>query len=860
MDFKLAQKSNMIISVANSQLVETILDIKNIQLIPEQVSELIKIKKSLKKKLSKDPSVVHGYNAINQTLENLFFIPEVVSVTFDHNAHFKTAVKKGIHINGKRYIRFMAGAGQLRRKTVLFIDESMSEEITKRFHNGINLDKDINMSKFGAYFGLYSSSGKRVSYPRYAVVKDFKFIKKNELVDFVSEDNIVEERVMDIEVNSFDGMGLISPALSEKWSSELGLKRSAVQFIIRAPFTKGLLVSFPFHLMAEENEISTITDIYGNVHSIKDVDVILTESQFKMSSHYSSIEEHLRNSFQNRLYWFVTRTNSPDKDKDSFWTSYQYIQVLKEDTDIEKLTSDTTSFFSSISSMDRNSSILYLSGDMFEKDFSIDNLDNYYLKLLLLSEDSINDPYVYNYLVSSLNKKIRESYTGKLLVEGNYSFLIVDPSALSQHALGMRVEGVLSEGEFYSDYWNSKEKNTVISGRSPLTWRSELLRLNLVSNSNTKKWFSHLYSGTIISAFGNDTMRFADGDADGDLVFTTCNPEMISGAYEGLPVTYEKKSTPKTKFNMDILPEYETKSFGTKIGLVTNYSTTLMAMLPFYKSGSEEEREIINRLKVCRKLQGEQIDSTKGLKVGKIPEWSRRQKGNELHNSLLINKRPFFMKYLYPHKAEEYRNHHSTYEIYSWMKWGMGIDDLLLLEFKTKEQEALCLKFKNNSPLVIGSSSIMERVSRFMIQNIKELKALNRNKSFDYSVYLSGKNKEDADVLQKLESLVKEYNQIKKTMFNSDMFENKENAFEYIKNKSLEITYDYQLLTDMAVILCYKYGKNRNFVHDIFGDGITFNLINKTKIIKIPVQDSKGDFFHMYKRYSFEELELNETD
>ena len=77
---------------------------------------------------------------------------------------------------------------------------------------------------------------------------------------------------------------------------------------------------------------------------------------------------------------------------------------------------------------------------------------------------------------------------------------------------------------------------------------------------------------------------------------------------------------------------------------------------------------------------------------------------------------------------------------------------------------------------------------------------------------------------------------------------------------SLEIFYDYSLLVDMAIILCYKYGKNKNFVHDIFADGIINNLLSKTKKIKIPIQDNKrGDFTYMYNKYFFREIIINEN-
>lgn len=853
LDYQYAQRNNLLITISNSQLTETIVGIRDYSVPESELEQMIQRRAYLKRKI-KDESFREEYFSVSEKLKSHFFIKEIISVTFEHNAHFKNLSKKGFLINGKKYVHFMAGAGQLRRKTVLFIDENILEEVNKRFYNGINTSKDINMSKFGAYFGLYSSSGKKVRTPNYVVVKDFKFIKK-ELVDFVTEENNVEQREMDLEVNSFDGMGLISPKMGEAWSFELGLPKIATQFIFRGSFTKGLLVSFPFHLLAEENGITSIEDLYGNFHNIKDVDVILTESQFKMASYYSSVEEHKENSKINKLNWYVTRTN-PENDKTSFWTSYQYIQVLKDNTNIESLACDTVKFFENVSYLDRNSSILYLYGDANEKKFDIDEIDNYYLKLLLLSEESIKDPYVRNYLTSSLNKKIRESYTGKLLMEGNYSFLIIDPLALAEHALGMKVEGILKESEYYSDFWNRKEIETVVCGRSPLTWRSELRRLNLIENSRTKKWFAHFDSGIIFSAFGNDVMYLADADSDGDIIFTSSNPDMIEGCYGGIPVTYNKKPTPKTKFDIATLPEFEIKSFGTKIGLITNYSTTLMTMLSVYGENSEEGKEIIKRLKLCRKFQSEQIDLTKGLIVGKIPEWSKRKKDDDLHNSLLTNKRPFFMKYLYSHKSKEYDNHYESYNIFSWMKWGVDMYSLLNLEFKTKEQESLCEKFKRNSPLLVGSNSIMERVSRYMVQNIKEIKLSGRGVSFDYTSYLSREAKENPEIIKKLELLLKEYNQIKKTLYSSEAFENKENAFEYIKGKCFEISYDYQALTDNAVLLCYKYGKNKNFLHDIFSDGVIHNIRTKNKTALVPRKETGGKITHLYENYSMEEVSL----
>ena len=49
-------------------------------------------------------------------------------------------------------------------------------------------------------------------------------------------------------------------------------------------------------------------------------------------------------------------------------------------------------------------------------------------------------------------------------------------------------------------------------------------------------------------------------------------------------------------------------SFDSKIGYITNCSTTLYSMLPLYEKGTKEYDTIMHRLKECRVLQGNEID------------------------------------------------------------------------------------------------------------------------------------------------------------------------------------------------------------------------------------------------------------
>lgn len=52
------------------------------------------------------------------------------------------------------------------------------------------------------------------------------------------------------------------------------------------------------------------------------------------------------------------------------------------------------------------------------------------------------------------------------------------------------------------------------------------------------------------------------------------------------------------------------RGLDTKVGQITNYSTSMLAMLPMFKSEKQklQYRELEKRLKLLRKMQGEEID------------------------------------------------------------------------------------------------------------------------------------------------------------------------------------------------------------------------------------------------------------
>lgn len=97
----------------------------------------------------------------------------------------------------------------------------------------------------------------------------------------------------------------------------------------------------------------------------------------------------------------------------------------------------------------------------------------------------------------------------------------------------------------------------------------------------------------------------------GDIVCTTSNKYFVNNCYGGNPVLGEHASPKKTKITsrkLRSLYKFDGKAFNTKIGFITNCSTTMYEMLKKYTPGSVEYNTLMDRLKLCCHFQALQID------------------------------------------------------------------------------------------------------------------------------------------------------------------------------------------------------------------------------------------------------------
>lgn len=516
LDIKNARKSGEIVSIGDSQALRSLREIKGINTDEQKINDLLIERKRIKRRKSSDENSERLIE-IDKDIDNMLFVPEIVSVFVENKAHYKYIGKNGFYLNDKKFVRFSCGAGQARRNNALFINEEYEQQLKTILNNGRE-DIEITPAKFNAYFALSTSAAIPVSEPYFCVVAD-KEVERIEKVDFIyeinNEDDVVKEENKKITFNLWDGQGIISPKMAKKWANDLELDYIPSSFIVRSNFIKGLVVVIDFHKFSDEIGKRFITDIYGDKINIRDMDIILTQSQFKLWNAFSSISDYKKKLRENKLKWSISRVAPKSESKHTF-LNYQFVQSLNlNDKSIKNLCEPTLNYFKNITKEDIRYTLLYLLGKFSDEEYDeniFKKINDKITRAIILNNKILEDPYIKKYLLHSLNKKIKESYIGNLIVDGSYTMMIADPYAFLEYLFDLPIEGLLKRDEHYNQYWLNKGEKKLAALRAPLTWRSEVNILNLKISEKIQEWFQYLNSCVVYNVFGNDCLIHGGSD------------------------------------------------------------------------------------------------------------------------------------------------------------------------------------------------------------------------------------------------------------------------------------------------------------------------------------------------------------
>lgn len=541
-----ARQDLNLVSLADNAVFQFLRKIKNKPFNREELDKLYKIRND-EKSLPKMKQNIEKIEKYQKMIDNMLFVPDVIIISFSNKAHYKKVVKESLKINGIEYVRFVCTAAYLRRNKVMFIDKRYFDQMNEILMCGLDKKlKETNLGKYSAYYGLFASATNQITTPNVCVINDYETNLTDQEVSWITTDEndkeTIERKTIDIGMNWFDGMGLVSPNMAVKWSEDLGLDYVPAGFIIRSAYIKGLCAPFDFHrFFREVAKKDIIKDVWGTEYNVEDIDVILTVSQFKMWKQYENWQDYLYYFNKYGHTWGCSRVNKREDDE-YVLTNYQYLQTLDlSHEDIDKLAAPTIDWINSIGSGDLMSVLLYLLGsrndDSEEPEDIFKEVQMDFVKGIMVNPDLLKDEYVKSQILKTLKRKIKDAKIGRLWIRGNYSFQISDPYALCEWAAEMPVKGLLKENEMYCNFWNQRtDSDILLTMRSPLVDTSEHCIRKRVETEEMDNWYQYLWSGYVNSIWDKTVVTLSDSDFDGDKPYNRNGLRTLSPIYSNINI------------------------------------------------------------------------------------------------------------------------------------------------------------------------------------------------------------------------------------------------------------------------------------------------------------------------------------
>lgn len=529
-------------------------------------------------------------------------------------------LSNGFSYNGIHYTRFGKSASQGKSGITAFVCDEIFDELYMITQMDVEIDECV-ISKYEAQRCLPFSSCTLIHdyMPNIVIIDEYEKTLEHQFIKYVVEkektyiDNNgnakkyksreIEEGFKDLKLSPFDGCGCHEQEFMENVSAQLGLDYNVIGTQVRLPFIKGYSLYVPFRRILKEWGYTTITDIYGVVHDIDNIDCIWNISMFKGHKIFKNkYGNDAWNEYMNtvRKYNFklgISKYSHHVKNLNRYTRmNFQYLQCLDlwndkyvknfESKDFENYNILDTDNAGKIIKLAKYTTDLYeniIKGNKFYtyKFMGINDTENYeteskYLEAALVNDVMLKDPAVKQFIYRKLKKAIDEAKVGKIYCSGFYHTGIGDMIGYLQFAVGEEPVGCLKERELYSGNFKCGD---VVSFRSPLVDPSEVNKIKNVNNDILDKWFDYFKDQDVVmfNMYDISAPQQGGADFDGDIFYLSDDPIIINSKIDKpIILDVEDKVTAKSKqYTKENIVEYEVMTRDNRIGEITNVATSI---------------------------------------------------------------------------------------------------------------------------------------------------------------------------------------------------------------------------------------------------------------------------------------------
>lgn len=874
-----ARKNDEVISLADSQILRWIDELNNIVDAEDQAKQV----RAEIRRLRNEPNSVANKRCIKYLyarLDEIQFKPDYLCVIIDKDKDYYRACR-GFSVNGVQYERLLGTSGGIKNKTIVFASSRLAPELRRRIENGRDMDIPLVPAKLEAYKALVCSASVPVSFPNgVLIVDDCETQFLSDIICLNDEGDgepVMEERKQElITIDISDGCGLMSPALAERWSQELGLDFLVGGVNTRFSWEKGMVFTFDFHEFAEKvAKAHFVKDAWGNLVDIRNVELVLTTSMVKLWDSYKSCDDYFENSLRNG-YTFGVSKNCPKELEAERSLNYQFIQSYElDDDDIDELIYPTMQEIREILYADRIKTILYLRGLGITED-NVESGMNDYVKAIMIEPEMINDSYVQGRIYQMIHNRINEAKVGVLNVHGNYSIAGGDLYALCQHIFGLPVTGLLKAGEVYNKFWVDLGAKRLACYRAPMTCHNNIRLVHPSYSEDVAYWFRYIKTATMFNAWDTAMPALNGMDFDSDSVMLTDNKVLVD-RLKRLPalMCVQRKAEKRVSTEEDLIRS-NIDSFGDDIGKTTNWITSMFDVRARFDKDSPEYKELDYRIKCGQLFQQNAIDKAKGIIAKPMPrEWHDRHSVNQIEDAdkrcfyqrIVADKKPYFMRLIYPTLMRQYNTYIKNTNKNAIREFDLSISELLSIppEKRTARQKEFLHYYEHKMPVSTGDCVVNKICRRFEAEFDGYLGWYNSAADFDYTIMKSGAEYSSSQYGAILKLYLK-YNQ---DLQNYIIFTNYERVDEYdyyakiteMKKEFIrecsKICSNRFTLCDIILDICYRKNRTKRFAWDICGEEIIHNLLVRCGgYIVYPEQDDNGEVDFCGVRFSMKKKKV----
>lgn len=407
------------------------------------------------------------------------------------------------------YKMLFRSTGKAKKGSCMFIRDKLYKKAKDFLYMGIKLPmNNAPIVEASAYVPLVSSGivGRvKINPKNILILKDIDRFFETNIVSVETDENkkCVAKRIPNYKLKNtlFDGQALIDSSIFPNWGNGYILLRH--HFCKMAAFNTNIQKFFKDYF-GDNYYSATVTDMFGNEHYVKDIELITTDNAMKWLKFDVSYEYWCEKVYENNCMFGIVKTAHESKLGDVQKMSYQMVNSLDEAI-MENVVRESVEYITKLKS-DNNVFLDYLRKNAnFSKDYEAlvylceNNPEFYRSEYFRQRKNDIIKAYVLNFR----SGKIINNADNLTLVGSPYAMLLYgatnNPNIVDTDETFCFEKGTV---QCYTERFDDDE---YLAGfRSPFNGKYNLSYLHNVHNPLFKKYFNFGKQILAVNVIGTD--------------------------------------------------------------------------------------------------------------------------------------------------------------------------------------------------------------------------------------------------------------------------------------------------------------------------------------------------------------------